>query len=175
MHANASANLHCGCVDIGHTHERRQDRVVAQCIHKRCCSVSERSRGAFLGHGLQRDALLTCRRAARPAQRGTIQTSAVFGFLRGDAAEQTRKKYQATVDAINRLEPQMQSLSDHDLADKTQDLKRRAQDGGVDDLLVEAFAVSRCCRPLWNRCKHVQCAERIAMRAARMLSCVTLC
>ena len=80
-----------------------------------------------------------------------MQTSAVFGFLRGDAAEKTRKKYQAQVDAINLLEPQMQKLSDQELADKTQQLKRKAQqNGGVDDLLVEAFAVGSCAiAPLW--------------------------
>ena len=84
-----------------------------------------------------------CNRAARPARRGAVKTSAVFGFFRGDAGEQTRKKYQAKVDAINRLEPEMQQLSDQELADKTQDLKSKAQrNKSVDDLLVEAFAVS---------------------------------
>ena len=73
-----------------------------------------------------------------------VQTSAIFGFLRGDAGENTRKKYQAQVDAINRLEPAMQKLSDEELANKTQELKQKAQqNGGVTDLLVEAFAVSR--------------------------------
>lgn len=73
-----------------------------------------------------------------------VQTSAIFGFLRGDAGENTRKKYQAQVDAINRLEPAMQKLSDEELANKTQELKQKAQqNGGVTDLLVEAFAVVR--------------------------------
>lgn len=175
MHANANANLHCGCVDIGHAHERRHDRVLAQCTHRRSCSVSERSRAAFLGHGLQRDALLTCKKAARPAQRGAVQTRAVFGFLRGDAAEQTRKKYQAKVDAINRLEPQMQSLSDQDLANKTQELKRRAQEGGIDDLLVEAFAVSRCFGLFGTDASMRNAHKELHAPAARMQSCGTPC
>ena len=103
-------------------------------------------RGAFLGRSLEQNALTTCTRRQGSAARGTVQTSAVFGFFRGDAGEKTRKKYQAQVDAINRLEPEMQSLSDEQLANKTQDLKSRAQkNGSVEDLLVEAFAVSLYC------------------------------
>ena len=97
-----------------------------------------------MGRTLEQNALVTCsKKQGRPAARGTVQTSAVFGLFRGDAGEKTRKKYQAQVDAINRLEPEMQNLSDEQLADKTKDLKSRAQrNGTVDDLLVEAFAVS---------------------------------
>ena len=113
--------------------------------YKRPCKVPERFRGAVLGRSLEHNTFSLCsRKQGRPAGRGTLQTSAVFGLFRGDAGEKTRKKYQAQVDAINRLEPEMQSLSDEQLADKTKDLKSRAQkNGGVDDLLVEAFAVSR--------------------------------
>ena len=144
MHANTSTRLHCGCIDIGHSHGRLDTRAVSQRTNKRPCNVPERVRGAFLGRSLEQNALATySKKQGRPAARGTVQTSAVFGFFRGDAGEKTRKKYQAQVDAINRLEPEMQSLSDEQLADKTKDLKSRAQkNGSVDDLLVEAFAVS---------------------------------
>ena len=145
MHTNTSTRLHCGCIDIGHAHGRLESRAVVQRTYKRPCKVPERLRGAFLGRSLEQNTLSLCgRKQGRSAARGTVQTSAVFGLFRGDAGEKTRKKYQAHVDAINRLEPEMQSLSDEQLADKTKDLKSRAQkNGSVGDLLVEAFAV-RC-------------------------------
>ena len=48
------------------------------------------------------------------------------------------------VDKVNALEPEMQSLSDQQLAAKTAELKQRAQGKGesLDSLLPEAFAVS---------------------------------
>jgi len=46
--------------------------------------------------------------------------------------------------AINELEPQIQSLSDIDLAAKTIEFKEKlAQGATLDDLLIEAFAVVR--------------------------------
>ena len=60
----------------------------------------------------------------------------------GNAAEKTRKLYQAKVDAINALEPGMQALSDEALRGKTKQLQDRYQDGQtLDALLPEAFAV----------------------------------
>lgn len=146
MHTSMRTQLHCGCVNIGHAHGLLKTRAVSQHTYRRHCKVPERFPAAFLGRSLEHNVLSTCsRRQGRPA-RSTVQTSAIFGFLRGDAGEQTRKKYQAQVDAINRLEPEMQSLSDEQLAAKTQDLRSRAQKkGNVDDLLVEAFAVSSHC------------------------------
>jgi preprotein translocase subunit SecA len=48
------------------------------------------------------------------------------------------------VSAINDLEPQLQNLSDADLAAKTQDFKQRLANGAsLDDVLIEAFAVCR--------------------------------
>ncbi len=48
------------------------------------------------------------------------------------------------VAAINALEPQLQKLSDAELAQKTVDFKQRVANGAsLDDLLVEAFAVCR--------------------------------
>ena len=144
MHTSTRTQLHCGSVSIGHAHGRLNTRAVSQRTYRRHCKVPERFPAAFLGRSLGHNAFSTCsRRQGRPAARGTVHTSAIFGLFRGDAGEQTRKKYQAQVDAINRLEPEMQSLSDEQLAAKTQELKSRAQKkGSVDDLLVEAFAVS---------------------------------
>jgi preprotein translocase subunit SecA len=54
------------------------------------------------------------------------------------------KAMQPTIAAINDLEPQMQALSDIDLAAKTIEFKERlAQGAPLDDLLIEAFAVVR--------------------------------
>lgn len=145
MHVNVNAHLHCGCVDIGHVHNASRHRAFAHAARTRCSKLPEGSRQAFFG---QTAALAAsgkhCRTLKQSRKRSVVQTSAIFGFLRGDAGENTRKKYQAQVDAINRLEPAMQKLSDEELANKTQELKQKAQqNGGVTDLLVEAFAVSR--------------------------------
>ena len=66
--------------------------------------------------------------------------------LAGNAGEKTRKLYQAKVDAINKLEPSIQALSDDQLHAKTGELQQRIAGGAsLDDVLVEAFAV--CSRP----------------------------
>lgn len=47
------------------------------------------------------------------------------------------------VDEINKLEPQMQKLSDEELRAKTGEFKSRVSKGEkLEDILVEAFAVS---------------------------------
>ena len=54
------------------------------------------------------------------------------------------KRMRPIVAAINDLEPQMQQLSDAELAAKTVDFKQRVANGAtLDDILVEAFAVCR--------------------------------
>ena len=89
-----------------------------------------------------------CCRARSRLQRQPVKTSAIFGFLRGDIAEKTLKKYQAEVDAINKLEPEMQKLSDEELAQRTHTLKQKAQSAdSVEALLVEAFAVGLAAEP----------------------------
>lgn len=72
-----------------------------------------------------------------------VRTEAFFGkMFKQDASENTRKKYQDRVDAINALEPQMQALSDEQLRAKTDEFKKRVQSGEtLDALLPEAFAV----------------------------------
>lgn len=54
------------------------------------------------------------------------------------------KKLSKKVDIINSLEPQMMALKDQELHAKTQEFKRRLEEGEtLDDLLCEAFAVVR--------------------------------
>ncbi len=54
------------------------------------------------------------------------------------------KRIRPIIAAINDLEPQMQQLSDEDLAAKTVDFKQRIANGAsLDDILIEAFAVCR--------------------------------
>jgi len=54
------------------------------------------------------------------------------------------KRIRPIVAAINDLEPQMQQLSDEELAAKTVDFKQRIANGAsLEDILIEAFAVCR--------------------------------
>ena len=72
----------------------------------------------------------------------------IFGALLrkvfGSANDRRVKGYQPKVDAINALEAEFEVLSDDDLRAKTDEFKKRLEDGEtLDDLLVEAFAVVR--------------------------------
>src|ERR1700744_6021297 len=54
------------------------------------------------------------------------------------------KAYQKRAEAINRYEPEMESLSDEEVRGGVGELRRRARDGeALDDLLPEAFALCR--------------------------------
>ncbi|MEX1046843.1 MAG: preprotein translocase subunit SecA [Actinomycetota bacterium] len=54
------------------------------------------------------------------------------------------KKLQSVVAEVNDLEPALESLSDSDLKAKTEEFRRRLEDGEtIDDLLPEAFAAVR--------------------------------
>jgi preprotein translocase subunit SecA len=54
------------------------------------------------------------------------------------------KRIQPLIAAINALEPELQKLSDQELAAKTVDFKQRVANGApLDDVLIEAFAVCR--------------------------------
>jgi preprotein translocase subunit SecA len=64
--------------------------------------------------------------------------------LFGSSNDRVVKNYQARVDAINALEPDMEALSDDALRAKTQEFRERLDQGEkLDSLLVEAFAVVR--------------------------------
>ncbi len=68
----------------------------------------------------------------------------IFGKLFGDYSSREVKKIQHYVDDINKLEPEMEALSDTELRGKTDEFKSRLANGEtLDDLLVEAFAVVR--------------------------------
>ncbi|MBT9612112.1 MAG: preprotein translocase subunit SecA [Burkholderiales bacterium] len=62
----------------------------------------------------------------------------------GSRNERLVKQYAQTAKTINALEPQMQALSDQELAAKTPEFKQRIANGeALDSLLPEAFAVVR--------------------------------
>ncbi|MGH9411347.1 MAG: preprotein translocase subunit SecA, partial [Vicinamibacterales bacterium] len=62
----------------------------------------------------------------------------------GTANDRWIKRMRPVVTDINALEPQVQSLSDDQLRDKTAEFRQRLTDGAaLDDLLPEAFAVVR--------------------------------
>ncbi len=62
----------------------------------------------------------------------------------GSRNDRLLKSYQSTVAAINALEPDIQKLTDEQLAAKTVEFKKRVADGEtLDALLPEAFAVCR--------------------------------
>ncbi|MBN1878081.1 MAG: preprotein translocase subunit SecA [Anaerolineae bacterium] len=70
-----------------------------------------------------------------------------IGFLKrifGDANQRAISHLQKTVQLINKLEPQFQTLSTEHLKAKTYEFRQRMEDGEtLDDLLVEAFALVR--------------------------------
>jgi preprotein translocase subunit SecA len=54
------------------------------------------------------------------------------------------KTYQKRVDSINRIEPEMEILEDHELREEADALRERARNGeSLDDLLPESFALTR--------------------------------
>ena len=62
----------------------------------------------------------------------------------GTHSEREIKRITPLVDQIDALRPQMQALTDEQLADKTKEFKERFANGEtLDDLLVEAYAVVR--------------------------------
>ncbi len=62
----------------------------------------------------------------------------------GSANERAVRKLEPRVEAINALEPDLEALSDEELRGRTDDFRKRKQDGeALDDLLVEAFATVR--------------------------------
>src|SRR6266540_1861934 len=54
------------------------------------------------------------------------------------------RNYEKRVDAINRIEPEMEALEDAELRQEADELRQRARNGeSLDDLLPEAFALTR--------------------------------
>src|SRR5579864_4802192 len=61
-----------------------------------------------------------------------------------DPNEREVKRHLAVAQAINALEPELEKLDDAGLKARSEDLRKRAQDGeDLDDLLIEAFALCR--------------------------------
>ncbi|MEK7623990.1 MAG: preprotein translocase subunit SecA, partial [Patescibacteria group bacterium] len=68
----------------------------------------------------------------------------LFTKLFGDPNVKVLRSLQPTVDKINALEPQFQSLSDEAIKAKTVEFKERLAKGAtLDDILPEAFATVR--------------------------------
>ena len=72
----------------------------------------------------------------------------MFGWILskiiGTQNEREIKKLRPLVEKISSLEPEVQKLSDAELAEKTGQFKKRLQDGEtLDDILPEAFSVVR--------------------------------
>ncbi len=68
----------------------------------------------------------------------------IFGKLFGDPQERKVKQYQPKVAEINALEEDILKLSDSELRDQTTKFRERLANGEtLDNLLVEAFAVTR--------------------------------
>lgn len=64
--------------------------------------------------------------------------------LFGSSNDRMLKPLRKRVEKINALEPKMQALSDAELRAKTDEFRKRLEDGAtLDSLLVEAFAVAR--------------------------------
>ncbi len=74
----------------------------------------------------------------------TRSIEAKITSLFGSANARYIKRLQPRVDAINALEPEIEKLSDEELAHKTVEFRQRLSEGEtLDDLLIEAFAVCR--------------------------------
>ncbi len=68
----------------------------------------------------------------------------VLDTIFGDYGAKQIKKIEKEADRILELEPQMQALSDEELRGKTEEFKKRYQEGeSLDDMFYEAFAVCR--------------------------------
>ncbi|MEF2845710.1 MAG: hypothetical protein U0O24_03570, partial [Eggerthellaceae bacterium] len=68
----------------------------------------------------------------------------IFSKLLSVGENKPLKQYQRKVESINALEPQMQAMSDEELAQQTVKFRERLDAGeDLDDLLPEAFATVR--------------------------------
>ncbi|XP_011079470.1 protein translocase subunit SecA, chloroplastic isoform X1 [Sesamum indicum] len=89
-------------------------------------------------------------RARRRLYAGPGPVAALGGLLGGifgtgtDTGESTRNLYATTVALINQMEPEISSLSDSQLRERTSALQERASRGdSLDSLLPEAFSIVR--------------------------------
>jgi preprotein translocase subunit SecA len=70
--------------------------------------------------------------------------NAILRSVFGTSNDRLIRQMQSTVDAINAIEPEMETLSDEALRAKTREFRDRLEQGEtLDNLLVEAFATVR--------------------------------
>ncbi|MGC2207162.1 MAG: preprotein translocase subunit SecA [Candidatus Dormiibacterota bacterium] len=88
-----------------------------------------------------------------------------------DPTRREVRRHASEVAEIGDLEPELQKLSEVELAAKTEEFRRRLEDGEtLDDLLVEAFAVAReaAARKLGMRPFDVQCLGAIVLHQGKI-------
>ena len=88
-----------------------------------------------------------------------------------DSNEKELKRLQPYVDRVNALEPEFEKLTDADLRARTDEFKKRYQDGtSLDDLLPEAFAAVReaAKRTLGQRHFDVQLVGGVALHQGKI-------
>src|ERR1700680_1128041 len=86
----------------------------------------------------------TSRQFCRPRKQEFGMIGALARKFFGSANDRRIKGYQARVDAINAIEPELAALSDEALKARTAEFRRQLADGKtLDDLLVPAFATVR--------------------------------
>ncbi len=79
----------------------------------------------------------------------------VFKKILGTQNERDLKMVEPFVDSINKLEPSISVLSDNELSAKTDEFKKRLENGEtIEDLLIEAFAVVREASKRTLRMRH---------------------
>ena len=68
----------------------------------------------------------------------------VLAKIMGDSNERVAKKFWPTIEEINSLEPELEGLTDDQLAGKTKEFRERLEEGWeLEEVLPEAFAVVR--------------------------------
>ena len=98
----------------------------------------------------------------------------MFDFLKkflASSNEGELRKIQKIVNRINQLEPDMQKLTDEQMREKLQELRRRAQSGTeLDEMLPETYALSReaAVRVLGQRPFDVQLIGAIVLHQGRI-------
>ena len=96
---------------------------------------------------------------------------AIFKKIIGSRNDRLLKQYRKTVAKINKLEPELQAISDEELAAKTTQFKERLAGGqSLDDILPEAFAVVReaSVRVLGMRHFDVQMVGALALHQGKI-------
>ena len=75
--------------------------------------------------------------------RGTAVLQYFLKLILGSKNDQFTRKMRPKVDAINALEKSFSQLADHELQNKTTELKAKLAKSSLDDILIEAFATVR--------------------------------